>query len=99
MPTPLGHPIRKTEQTRIKTLTNQHGALGAARILGISPVTAFRAMAGLGLYPGTRSLIRERLAGLEANGSQCGAGNRSTARPNEPPARNTRSSRTDRAGS
>lgn len=54
-------PLLESERARIRVLVDELGERQAAAQLGLEPRTLARALAGLGTYPGTRSLIREHL--------------------------------------
>ncbi len=60
-----GANVDEAERARIRLLVEERGERGAAEELGLDHRTVARALAGLPVYPGTRSLIRERLHGVK----------------------------------
>lgn len=57
--TPLPEPIR----SRLRSVVDLHGEIGAAERLGIHRQTVLRAIAGRPILAGTHALIRARLDG------------------------------------
>jgi hypothetical protein len=64
MSRPRGEPLPEIDRERVRLLVEQRGEGATAEALGIERRTVARCLAGLPLYPGTRALVRERLAEL-----------------------------------
>jgi hypothetical protein len=63
---PHGYPVDASTRERLRALVQRRGEREAARALGVADRTLVRAIAGFGLYPGTRALMSQRLRELEA---------------------------------
>jgi hypothetical protein len=57
-------PLSSAEREELGRAVSLLGERTAVERLGLGRQTLARALAGLGLYPGTHALIRERLASL-----------------------------------
>ncbi|HVW29960.1 MAG TPA: hypothetical protein VHC69_31575 [Polyangiaceae bacterium] len=60
-PKPLGQPLDDTDRARVRKLVEQRGEREAAVLLGVADRTLMRCMAGLGVYPGTRAIVKQSL--------------------------------------
>lgn len=60
-----GQPLDELDRVRVRRLVERRGERDAAVLLGVADRTLMRCLAGLGVYPGTRALVRQSLDRLE----------------------------------
>jgi hypothetical protein len=65
MSKPLGSPLDEIDRARVRRLVERRGERETATLLGVADRTLIRCLAGLGVYPGTRALVRLALDRIE----------------------------------